>query len=413
MKIKKKQKVGAAILLSLMVVICFVAYTFKPSEVTLATEVKLRTIEVLNQDDSLTDEDLIDADKIRDWAMPVVEGTLKSQKITLTDDEYEKVFQALVKTLQSTYEAGNIKKDEDGNLTDLSKSYIANAVANAITYAVPSVDLESTVDTGTTQYEQILDMQKMLNSLDTSNTELKASIKTINQMYQQSVTNNEQTINVVSAAYDDKLDALYTELLAKISANTKTGERLSKDLSDLTDVVNKLLDTQKQILADLSTAVTNIQGLTEDVKNLQSTDESTAASLEEINNNITQINQSITQTQESLTTMINENVSKLTTEISSTKTSLTSDITATKNELSVDLKNQTDTITKRLNEIDKNLKDAATSDKEELTSKINDLSKKNEKDLSDAKTEIQAQINALTSTEASDVEALNERITRV
>lgn len=341
MKIKRKQKAGVAFLLGLMVMFCFIAYTFKPSEVTLATEVKLRTFEVLNQDDSLTDDDLTNADKIRDWAMPVVEGTLKSQKITLTDDEYEKVFQALVKTLQSTYEAGNIQKDKDGNLTDLSKSYIANAVANAITYAVPSVDLESTVDTGTTQYEQILDMQKMLNSLDTSNTELKASIKTINQMYQQSVTNNEQTINVVSAAYEDKLDALYTELLAKITQNKNTGERLSKDLSDLTDVVNELLNTQKQILADLSTAVTNIQGLTEDVKNLQSTDESTAASLEEINNNITQINQSITQTQESLTTMINENVSKLTTEISNTKTSLTSDITATKNELTTELKMNT------------------------------------------------------------------------
>lgn len=413
MKITRNKKAGVAVLLGIMVVFCFIAYAFKPSEVTLATEVKLRTFEALNQSEPLSDDDLIDADKIREWAMPIVEGTLKSQKISLTDDEYEKVFQSIVKTLNSTVDAGNIQKDDDGNLTDLSKSYIANAIANAVAYAVPEIDLESTVDTGTTQYEQILDMQKMLNSLKNSNSALKESIDTINTTYQKSVKNTDQQITAVSDSYSEKLDALYTELLAKITANKQTGERLAKDLADLQDVVNDLLNTQKEALATLSTAVTNIQGLTNDVKDLRSADENTASALDEINNNITQINENITQTQESLTTLIDENVTKLSTDISNTKSQLTSDITSTKNELSTQLKNQTDTISKRLDETDKKLKESASTDKEELTKKIDDLSSKNAKDLADAKASIESEIDELRKSDQQSVSELNERITTI
>lgn len=413
MKINKKQKTGIAVLLGLMITLCFVAYTLKPSEVTLATEVKLRTFETLNQNEPMADENLLDADKIKEWAMPIVEGTLKSQKLTLTDDEYEKVFQSIVKTLKSTVDAGNIQKDENGNLTDLSKSYIANAVANAISYAVPKIDLESAVDTGTTQYEQILDMQKMLNSLETSNKQLKESVNTINTTYQNSVSNTEKQISVVSDTYCEKLDALYTELLAKITANKQTGERLTKDLSDLQDIVNDLLNTQKETLSTLSTAVTNIQTLTEDVTKLQSTDTETSAALKEINNNIKQINLSITQTQDSLTTLINENVTKLSSDINSTKSQLTTDLATTKSGLTDDLNNQTKAISDRLDEISKNLKDTATSDKEEFSKKIDELDKKNAKDLADAKTSIKAEIDELRTSNQQSISELNERVTTI
>ena len=103
MKIKRKQKAGVAFLLGLMVMFCFIAYTFKPSEVTLATEVKLRTFEVLNQDDSLTDDG--NPQDVRDY-LQLLANRNRLLAISLKDDicDLNKIVAENFRLQQESYE---------------------------------------------------------------------------------------------------------------------------------------------------------------------------------------------------------------------------------------------------------------------------------------------------------------------
>ena len=123
MKIKKldrSRKILLSVVLMITLVCGVIFYTVQKPEVTLATEVKLRTYDTLNQNEPMKESDLRDTESIKKWAMPIVEGTLKAEKRTLNDEEYQKVLNAVVKTLNDTVDAGNIDIQADGTLTDLS-----------------------------------------------------------------------------------------------------------------------------------------------------------------------------------------------------------------------------------------------------------------------------------------------------
>lgn len=418
MKIKKLDK-SRKILLSAVLMVALVCgvifYTMQKPEVTLATEVKLRTYDTLNQNEPLKESDLRDTESIKKWAMPIVEGTLKAEKRTLNDEEYQKVLNAVVKTLNDTVDAGNVDIQADGTLTDLSKSYVANAVANAIAYALPEEDLKSTVDGSTTQYKQILDIQKALNALDNSNQTLKKTVSAINNTYQNSSTDTSSQIHAVDTSLTEKLDALETELLAQIHYNKKTGDRLTKDVSDIQDILDSITSTQNECLSQVKTALANIKTLTTNVSDLAKSDEETKKQLKEITNNITSVTTQIDKTQQQFTNLLNTKVKNLTdsqealkqeitTNISKTQTSLQTLVDNRVTELTTKLTGSIDTLRKdtdsndqkantALNQTETTIRNEITSSKESLTKIIQQNVTQLTENMSSTKSELQQKID--------------------
>lgn len=418
MKIKKldrSRKILLSVVLMITLVCGVIFYTVQKPEVTLATEVKLRTYDTLNQNEPMKESDLRDTESIKKWAMPIVEGTLKAEKRTLNDEEYQKVLNAVVKTLNDTVDAGNIDIQADGTLTDLSKSYVANAVANAIAYALPEEDLKSTVDGSTTQYKQILDIQKALNALDNSNQILKKTVSAINNTYQNSFTDTSSQIHAVDTSLTEKLDALETELLAQIHYNKKTGDRLTKDVSDIQDILDSITSTQNECLSQVKTALANIKTLTTNVSDLAKADEETKKQLKEITNNITSVTTQIDKTQQQFTNLLNTKVKNLTdsqealkqeitTNISKTQTSLQTLVDNRVTELTTKLTGSIDTLRKdtdsndqkantALNQTETTIRNEITSSKESLTKIIQQNVTQLTENMSSTKSELQQKID--------------------
>lgn len=371
MKIKKldrSRKILLSVVLMITLVCGVIFYTVQKPEVTLATEVKLRTYDTLNQNEPMKESDLRDTESIKKWAMPIVEGTLKAEKRTLNDEEYQKVLNAVVKTLNDTVDAGNIDIQADGTLTDLSKSYVANAVANSIAYALPEEDLKSTVDGSTTQYKQILDIQKALNALDNSNQTLKKTVSAINNTYQNSSTDTSSQIHAVDTSLTEKLDALETELLAQIHYNKKTGDRLTKDVSDIQDILDSITSTQNECLSQVKTALANIKALTTNVSDLAKADEETKKQLKEITNNITSVTTQIDKTQQQFTNLLNTKVKNLTDSQEALKQEITTNISKTQTSLQTLVDNRvTELTTKLTGSIDTLRKDTDSNDQKANT----------------------------------------------
>lgn len=371
MKIKKLDR-SRKILLSAVLTVAMVCgvlfYTMQKPEVTLATEVKLRTYDTLNQNEPMKESDLRDTESIKKWAMPIVEGTLKAEKRTLNDEEYQKVLNAVVKTLNDTADAGNIDIQADGTLTDLSKSYVANAVANAIAYALPEEDLKSTVDGSTTQYKQILDIQKALNALDNSNQSLKKTVSAINNTYQNSSTDTSSQIHAVDTSLTEKLDALETELLAQIHYNKKTGDRLTREVTDIQKILDDLMNTQNECMSQIKTALTNIKTLTTNVSDLAKSDQETKKQLQEISSNITDVTTQIDKTQQQFTNILNQKVKNLTDSQEALKQEITTNISKTQTSLQTLVDNRvTELTTKLTGSIDTLRKDTDSNDQKANT----------------------------------------------
>lgn len=442
MKIKKldrSRKILLSVVLMITLVCGVIFYTVQKPEVTLATEVKLRTYDTLNQNEPMKESDLRDTESIKKWAMPIVEGTLKAEKRTLNDEEYQKVLNAVVKTLNDTVDAGNIDIQTDGTLTDLSKSYVANAVANAIAYALPEEDLKSTVDGSTTQYKQILDIQKALNALDNSNQTLKKTVSAINNTYQNSSTDTSSQIHAVDTSLTEKLDALETELLAQIHYNKKTGDRLTKDVSDIQDILDSITSTQNECLSQVKTALANIKTLTTNVSDLAKADEETKKQLKEITNNITSVTTQIDKTQQQFTNILNQKVKNLTdsqealkheitTNISKTQTSLQTLVDNRVTELTTKLTGSIDTLRKdtdsndqkantALNQTETTIRNEITSSKESLTKIIQQNVTQLTENMSSTKSELQQKIDKnytdITNKQDADKAELNSTITDV
>lgn len=418
MKIKKLDR-SRKILLSAVLTVAMVCgvlfYTMQKPEVTLATEVKLRTYDTLNQNEPMKESDLRDTESIKKWAMPIVEGTLKAEKRTLNDEEYQKVLNAVVKTLNDTADAGNIDIQADGTLTDLSKSYVANAVANAIAYALPEEDLKSTVDGSTTQYKQILDIQKALNALDNSNQSLKKTVSAINNTYQNSSTDTSSQIHAVDTSLTEKLDALETELLAQIHYNKKTGDRLTRDVTDIQEILDDLMNTQNECMSQIKTALTNIKTLTTNVSDLAKSDQETKKQLQEISNNITDVTTQIDKTQQQFTNILNQKVKNLTdsqealkqeiaTNISKTQTSLQTLVDNRVTELTTKLTGSIDTLRKdtdsndqkantALNQTETTIRNEITSSKESLNKIIQQNITQLTQNMTSNKSELQQKID--------------------
>lgn len=453
MKIKKLDR-SRKILLSAVLTVAMVCgvlfYTMQKPEVTLATEVKLRTYDTLNQNEPMKESDLRDTESIKKWAMPIVEGTLKAEKRTLNDEEYQKVLNAVVKTLNDTADAGNIDIQADGTLTDLSKSYVANAVANAIAYALPEEDLKSTVDGSTTQYKQILDIQKALNALDNSNQSLKKTVSAINNTYQNSSTDTSSQIHAVDTSLTEKLDALETELLAQIHYNKKTGDRLTREVTDIQKILDDLMNTQNECMSQIKTALTNIKTLTTNVSDLAKSDQETKKQLQEISSNITDVTTQIDKTQQQFTNILNQKVKNLTdsqealkqeitTNISKTQTSLQTLVDNRVTELTTKLTGSIDTLRKNtdsndqkantaLNQTETTIRNEITSSKESLnkiiqqnitqltqnmTSNKSELQQKIDKNYTDITNKQDADKKELSDKQDADKAELNSTITDV
>lgn len=367
-KIDRSRKILLSAVLTVAMVCGVLFYTMQKPEVTLATEVKLRTYDTLNQNEPMKESDLRDTESIKKWAMPIVEGTLKAEKRTLNDEEYQKVLNAVVKTLNDTVDAGNIDIQADGTLTDLSKSYVANAVANAIAYALPEEDLKSTVDGSTTQYKQILDIQKALNALDNSNQSLKKTVSAINNTYQNSSTDTSSQIHAVDTSLTEKLDALETELLAQIHYNKKTGDRLTRDVTDIQDILDDLMNTQNECMSQIKTALTNIKTLTTNVSDLAKSDQETKKQLQEISSNITDVTTQIDKTQQQFTNILNQKVKNLTDSQEALKQEITTNISKTQTSLQTLVDNRvTELTTKLTGSIDTLRKDTDSNDQKANT----------------------------------------------
>ena len=72
MKIKKldrSRKILLSVVLMITLVCGVIFYTVQKPEVTLATEVKLRTYDTLNQNEPMKESDLRDTESIKKWAI--------------------------------------------------------------------------------------------------------------------------------------------------------------------------------------------------------------------------------------------------------------------------------------------------------------------------------------------------------
>ena len=370
-----KRKILISVLLITAITLCTLAFTLNKPQTTLAMEMKLRTYEALNQNEPMTMQDLEDLSKIRTWALPIIEGTLKSQKRDLSAEELQKVLEATATTLQNTVAAGNIEMNPDGTLTDLSKSYVSNAVANAIAYALPEIDLQSTVDGSTTQYKQILDMQKVLLTLKEDNDTLSKSVSNVNNMYQEFSTSSGDNIHIVDSALRDKMDALYTELQAQISYNKDTGKKLTKDVTDIQDIIDDLLLTQQKAALQIESAQKDITNLFNVTNELSRSDTEIQTKVEQLGNEVTVANNAVISSQKTIEELIGTNVQTLTTEQTQVRQELINTITETQRLL----QNSIDSgITEVGNKLQHNIasvkKDADTSDSKTSES-LNNLNK--------------------------------------
>ena len=207
----------------------FAVYKVSKPQAVFATELKLQTFESL---DGMSLGALTTTEGVRKNIMPVIRGSLRAMNHTLTEEEETQLIAEIVKRLKAEADVGNIEFDVDGNLTDLSKSYVSNAVSDAVAYALPLLDMHTTISRS--DYTQILDMQNSLDALKKSNEELKSMINTINQTMNLQTGSDSSNggdggtkqTEIVSSSYSDKMDALYTELLARIVYNRKTGDKL-------------------------------------------------------------------------------------------------------------------------------------------------------------------------------------------
>lgn len=370
-----KRKILISVLLITAITLCTLAFTLNKPQTTLAMEMKLRTYEALNQNEPMTMQDLEDLSKIRTWALPIIEGTLKSQKRDLSAEELQKVLEATATTLQNTVAAGNIEMNPDGTLTDLSKSYVSNAVANAIAYALPEIDLQSTVDGSTTQYKQILNMQKVLLTLKEDNETLSKSVSNVNNMYQEFSTSSGDNIHIVDSALRDKMDALYTELQAQISYNKDTGKKLTKDVTDIQDIIDDLLLTQQKAALQIESAQKDITNLFNTTDELSRSDTEIQTKVEQLGNEVTVANNAVISSQKTIEELIGTNVQTLTTEQTQVRQELINTITETQRLL----QNSIDSgITEVGNKLQNNIasvkKDADTSDSK-TSENLNNLNK--------------------------------------
>lgn len=436
LKLSKERKGIVVALLATAVIICSFAFLVKSPETTLATEIKLRTYETLNQNEPMTENDLQDVEHIKQWAMPIVEGTLKSQKRDLSDEEKQKVLDAVTATLQSTVAAGNIEINPNGSLTDLSKSYVSNAVANAIAYALPEIDLKSTVDGSTTQYTQILDMQKILNNLKSDNEDLDATITSVNSLYTELSENSENNLQAVDASLKDRMDALYTELEAEIVYNKETGDKLTSDTTDIQDTINSLLETQRVTSAQLKNALSDIKEIFSKLDDLEKKDSDFDKRVNSLSKEIDSVNSALVETQKTIEKSISDKVTELTQQQTEIRTELTQSITDTKNQLQnaidsgiteinnklytnitnvkKDAETSGDKTSESINSLDKDLKNQINSTKQDLTTILNKNVTNITSNLTSTKSELQQQIdesyaNAMNKLEATKQEILTKQ----
>lgn len=418
--IKKRKKWVLGIALSLAVIGTFFAYLIKPSDVTLATEIKLRTYESLNDQagDIQTTGDLRDVDKVREWAMQIVTKAFHDEKIKISQSEYDQISDAIIRTIKATIDAGNVEFDKSGKLTDLSKSYISNAVANAISYAVPTVDLNASVDSGTTQYEQVLNMQKTLKSLEKSNEELSQSVENLNNIYSFLKKFTGKDTSVDESRLEEKADALYSLLLAQSNENKSTGKPVASNTdAKIGKTVADLTQTQSTMLSDLQTAMSDIQKITDEIASLKEVDKDTLDEIERLKLSISSIQGTIETTKTQFSELIQKTEDTLRAEAAADKKELSGSISDTKTSLELSISNNYQKIETAMNTAISKIEKDAGSSNEKITQTINDAKANLEKQIEKSKSEteklLEDRIKELTEADQSNKEELQEKISTV
>lgn len=323
MKKRKRTKKIAIICLALVVAVVTAVVTtqliYKPQTV-LATELKLETYDSL---DGVSIEDLTSLNGVQQYIIPIIEGSLSAAGYTLAATEKQALVEDITTRLKAEVEAGNIECDDAGNLTDLSKGYISNAVSDAVSYVLPTIDMESPI-TGGSDYSQIINMQKTLKALEESDESLIAMIQTVNDALKNTTSAQQAQIDTIDATLTDKMNALYTELLVKNTYNTKTGERLSSDVRDIQDIIIDLSTTQQQIVTKLDVAMARLETLAVNIDTLQSSNDSLQMSFDDISAEIEEIRLELTTNRQELADFQDKTTSSLTNQFNTQIASLTS-----------------------------------------------------------------------------------------
>lgn len=157
-------------------------------------------------------------DAVSDWAVAIVDQTLEGTDQKLTDEERERVKSKVNDLVEETIKSGNIVFNDDNQITDLSKSYLANAVSSAVAYMTGIGDEVTILDAGNAYYERIVGMQAAMSQLEASNNALVKSVNSMNSLLQQvdgidSGLLGDAMLDEDAIAAD--LDAKYTDAYAK------------------------------------------------------------------------------------------------------------------------------------------------------------------------------------------------------
>ncbi len=193
----------AAIIVSL-IVIFVVIWQVNAKTQPLSTRIKLNAYYGIN--DTVASSVMSgDIDAITNYGMDIALTSLDEAGIEVSQSEKEALVNKLRSDAVSLIDSGSITSDEEGRITELSKSYMANTIAGAVVYTFPDVDTEMLVDAGTTTYSRVLGIKDSLS-------EVKA--------------NDDLLINM-----QNNIDELSSSVLGSSGADSE-----STDYTDLEDV---------------------------------------------------------------------------------------------------------------------------------------------------------------------------------
>ena len=147
-----------------LVVIFGVIWRVNARTQTLSTRIKLNAYYGITEsiENSIIAGDI---DEMTNYGMEIALDSLNEAGIEISQTEKDVLVNELRSGNISLIQSESISTDEDGSLTELSKSYMVNTIAGAVVYTLPNIDTEMLVDAGTTTYSKVLGIKDSLSEV--------------------------------------------------------------------------------------------------------------------------------------------------------------------------------------------------------------------------------------------------------
>lgn len=245
MKERKPQKSGIArAVIAVCLVVALFACTTRivEKQTVTANAAELESVIKLNVYNGFTESVEISLknrqlETVGNWAISIVDETLAANGVSLSTAEHSEAKKKIIELVTGSIDAGDIEFNDDGELTSLAKSYVANAVSGAVATTTDVAGIKVTLDANSVSYERIVKMQNAIARLQDGNSTIVTSVNAMNAVLRQ-VDGVDSTILdgawIDSESITNKLDARYTQILAE---GVNSLDKLTKGGAD-TDLVD-------------------------------------------------------------------------------------------------------------------------------------------------------------------------------